>query len=182
MAKLPKKRGPGRPARGPYTDKRKTLTTRITADMRQALEDAAAKADRSLSQEIELRLEQSFRVGDLFGGGQHLAEAADVWRWIATIRRGVSKAGDDPTRWRHYVGQAPSTEGRDEIYARVEDAVSQRLAEIEQDLKRYGEPAAADAAFKSARDAERAAERRNAAAWRARVVAARRKTKGRGRR
>ncbi len=38
MAKQPKKRGPGRPARGPYTDKRKTLTTRITADMREALE------------------------------------------------------------------------------------------------------------------------------------------------
>ncbi len=181
MAKQPKKRGPGRPARGPYTDKRKTLTTRITADMRQALEDAAAKADRSLSQEIELRLEQSFRVGDLFGGGQNLAEAADAWRWISTIRRGVQKAGDDPTRWRQYISVAPPSEGRDEIYARIDDAVGQRLGEIEQDLQRYGEPPAADAVFKSARDAERAADRRNAAGWRARVLAARKKTKGRRR-
>ena len=181
MAKQPKKRGPGRPARGPYTDKRKTLTTRITADMREALEDAAKKADRSLSQEIELRLEQSFRVGDLFGGGQNLAEAAEVWRWISTVRRGVSRAGDDPTRWRQYVGVAPPSEGRDEIYARIDDAVSQRLAEVEQDLKRYGQPAAADATFKSAREAERAADRRTAVAWRDRVQAARKKSRSRRR-
>ena len=182
MAKQPKKRGPGRPARGPYTDKRKTLTTRITADMRQALEDAAAKADRSLSQEIELRLEQSFRVGDLFGGGQNLAEAADVWRWIMMVRRGVSRAGEDPTRWRQYVNAAPPTEGRDEIYARIDDAVKQRVAEVDQDVKRYGQPAEAGATFRTARDAERAAERRTAVAWRDRVNAERKKQRGRARR
>ena len=52
------KRGP-RP-RGPYADKRKTLTTRITNKTRESLDAAAKATDRSLSQEIEFRLERSF--------------------------------------------------------------------------------------------------------------------------
>lgn len=41
-------------------DRRKTFTTRITAKTRALLEQAAAESGRSLSQEIELRLEKSF--------------------------------------------------------------------------------------------------------------------------
>lgn len=52
------RRGP-RP-RGPFEDKRSVLTTRITDDTRKRLEAAAAETGRSLSQEIELRLERSF--------------------------------------------------------------------------------------------------------------------------
>ena len=55
-----KKRKPGRPPSGPYEDKRKTLSTRITAGLRECLEEAAEATGRSLSQEIEFRLEQSF--------------------------------------------------------------------------------------------------------------------------
>ncbi len=51
---------PGPRPRGPYEGKRKTLTTRITEQTRNRLDDAARDADRSLSQEIEMRLEQSF--------------------------------------------------------------------------------------------------------------------------
>ena len=46
--------------RGPYADKRKTLTTRITNKTRENLDAAAKATDRSLSQEIEFRLERSF--------------------------------------------------------------------------------------------------------------------------
>ncbi len=46
--------------RGPYVDKRKTLTTRITNKTRENLDAAAKATDRSLSQEIEFRLERSF--------------------------------------------------------------------------------------------------------------------------
>lgn len=62
MAKHPEKNAgrPGPKPRGPYQDKRKTITTRITESTRAALDDAANKADRSLSQEIEFRLVQSF--------------------------------------------------------------------------------------------------------------------------
>ncbi len=53
-----KRRGPA--PRGPFTGKRKTLTTRITEGVREQLEAAAEASDRSLSQEIEFRLERSF--------------------------------------------------------------------------------------------------------------------------
>jgi hypothetical protein len=60
--------------KGPFENKRYTLTTRITEDTRRALEAAAQRSGRSLSQEIEGRLEQSLRdsqnenlrFGDLF--------------------------------------------------------------------------------------------------------------------
>lgn len=51
---------PGPKPRGPFENKRRTLTTKITELTRRSLEDAAAATDRSLSQEIEFRLERSF--------------------------------------------------------------------------------------------------------------------------
>ncbi len=67
MARAAKKKAgkPGPKPRGPFADKRRTLTTRITDRTRQRLDDAAAATDRSLSQEIELRLERSFERGDV---------------------------------------------------------------------------------------------------------------------
>ena len=56
---------PGPRPRGPYADKRKTLTTRITTKTRERLDAAAKATDRSLSQEIEFRLEQSFLRTDI---------------------------------------------------------------------------------------------------------------------
>ncbi len=64
MALQTEKRGgrSGPRPRGPFADKRKTLTTRITENTRLRLEEAAAETGRSLSQEIELRLQRSFDV------------------------------------------------------------------------------------------------------------------------
>lgn len=56
---------PGPRSRGPYTDKRRTLSTRITDETRAKLDDASKASGRSLSQEIELRLERSFWTDDL---------------------------------------------------------------------------------------------------------------------
>jgi hypothetical protein len=76
---------PGPKPRGPYEGKRETITTRITPGTRQKLDQAAEAADRSLSQEIELRLERSFDREDGLGGHRtaavlrrlaHLAEAS----------------------------------------------------------------------------------------------------------
>lgn len=76
---------PGPKPRGPYEGKRETLTTRITPSTRRKLDQAAEAADRSLSQEIELRLERSFDREDSLGGHRtaallrklaHLAEAS----------------------------------------------------------------------------------------------------------
>ena len=73
----------GRPPRGEYADKRKTLTTRITAKLRKQLEQAAEKSGRSLSQEIEFRLEQSFHDREAlyreFGG----ESSYNLMRWLA---------------------------------------------------------------------------------------------------
>ena len=55
---------PGPKPRGPFKNKRRTLTTRITDRTRQGLERAAAITDRSLSQEIEFRLERSLSDQD----------------------------------------------------------------------------------------------------------------------
>ena len=62
MAQSEKKtaKRPGPRPRGPFVGKRKTFPTRITEETRAGLEAAAAASDRSLSQEIEFRLEQSF--------------------------------------------------------------------------------------------------------------------------
>lgn len=52
------KRGPA--PKGEYTGKSKVLSTRITPELREALEAAKAKSRRSLSQEIEDRLQRTF--------------------------------------------------------------------------------------------------------------------------
>jgi hypothetical protein len=60
---LAKKRAPGagRKPRGEFKGKSATLTTRITAETRAAMERAAQKSGRSLSQEVERRLIDSVR-------------------------------------------------------------------------------------------------------------------------
>lgn len=63
---------PGAKPKGPYEQKIRTLTTRITERTRIKLENAASMSGRSLSQEIELRLNRSLDQDDVryqdFGG------------------------------------------------------------------------------------------------------------------
>src|SRR5262245_17786435 len=58
----------GRPAFPKGAGKRHALGLRVTAECRKALEEAAASSGRSISQEIEFRLEQSFHQDATFGG------------------------------------------------------------------------------------------------------------------
>jgi hypothetical protein len=58
MSSKNRRRGPA--PKGPFQGKRATLTTRITDETRRKLEAASEDTGRSLSQEIEFRLEQSF--------------------------------------------------------------------------------------------------------------------------
>jgi hypothetical protein len=72
---------PGPRPRGPFEDKRATLTTRITEETRKKLDKAASANGNSLSQEIESRLEQSFQYGgprtsELL---RRLAAQAETW-------------------------------------------------------------------------------------------------------
>jgi hypothetical protein len=54
------KRRVGRPTRPPRSGERVTLGLRVTADLKRKLEKDAGKSGRSLSQEAEIRLEQSY--------------------------------------------------------------------------------------------------------------------------
>src|SRR5262245_32871740 len=51
----------GRPALAKGAGKRHALGLRVTAERRKALEEAATSSGRSISQEIESRLDQSFQ-------------------------------------------------------------------------------------------------------------------------
>jgi hypothetical protein len=62
----------GRPSLPKGEGKRFALGLRVTEERRRALDEAAAQSGRSISQEIELRLEESFRDESKFGGREML--------------------------------------------------------------------------------------------------------------
>ena len=62
-AKTPNKGG--RPPKDPSGGKRPTLTFRCRSALQEKLQASAAEADRSMSEEVERRLEQSFEAADL---------------------------------------------------------------------------------------------------------------------
>jgi len=69
----------GRPTKDPVDGERVQLGTRVTAGIKRKLDMASVESGRSLSQETEMRLEQSFlpvmTLRDFFAG-QMLAGAA----------------------------------------------------------------------------------------------------------
>jgi hypothetical protein len=97
----------GSKPRGPFNNKRDVLTTRITKETRNALEDASRVTGRSLSQEIEVRLNQSFfedRAAELFRDrfyGQELAALLELLGRVMQEagRAGAIKAGAGLTDW-----------------------------------------------------------------------------------
>ena len=78
----------GRPSKAPRKGARNSLGLRVTAETKNRLEAAAAASGRSQSQEVEFRLERSFRKEDdgiaaLGGSEQHalfrmMAAAAEI--------------------------------------------------------------------------------------------------------
>jgi predicted transcriptional regulator len=58
----------GRPKRKPKRGERVHVGFRVPPDLKRRLEAAAKTSTRSISQEAELRLEQSFRSQDFLGG------------------------------------------------------------------------------------------------------------------
>src|SRR4051812_21078645 len=70
--------GAGRKPRGEFKNKSRTLTTRITAATREALERAAKKNSRSLSQEIEHRLDFSLNRDRQLARQGHIRALAEL--------------------------------------------------------------------------------------------------------
>jgi hypothetical protein len=89
----------GRIARGEYVNKSRVLSTRIREDTRKALESAAAKSKRSLSQEIEFRLRRTLAddidVSNRFGTRQNYA----VLRMISCFMDFYSASGAGTVSW-----------------------------------------------------------------------------------
>jgi uncharacterized protein (DUF1778 family) len=69
MKTEPKKSSRGRPRKAPVQGERHPVTVRLTAETKRDLEEAADSSGRSLSQEIEVRLEHSFSIDRMLGGG-----------------------------------------------------------------------------------------------------------------
>src|SRR5215813_340597 len=97
---MAKKRAPGagRKPRGDYKGKSATLTTRITPDTRAAMDRAAQKSGRSLSQEVEHRLNASIRKDYKHNRHPHIRALAEA---IAMLTYWVEKRtqkhwNDDP--------------------------------------------------------------------------------------
>jgi hypothetical protein len=72
-----KKRTRGRPPKPPGERKRNNVTIRMRDELKAALEAAAVQNQRSLSEEIEGRLEQAFAIARVFGG-EEVAEIQHV--------------------------------------------------------------------------------------------------------
>ena len=60
----------GRPPLSPEEGKRYTFSLRVSAQRRSELEQAAAESGRSISQELEMRIEQGARDTQILGGPQ----------------------------------------------------------------------------------------------------------------
>jgi len=91
VGETPKRRGPK--PRGPFVGKRRTLTTKITEATRKRLEEAAAETDRSLSQEIEFRLEGSFLDED----SRNREYGGKALRALFKVLSGLTEAIEDRT-------------------------------------------------------------------------------------
>jgi hypothetical protein len=119
----------GAKPRGPYEDKRQTLTTRITGEMRAKLEAAAAASGRSLSQEIELQLDRALAGEESFGGPRISALFRSL---VETIR--LSGAGltdgwlDDSNRRRAVFGLMKSR--LDSIHVEMAEKEQSTLADV----------------------------------------------------
>jgi hypothetical protein len=97
--KQPAKRRRGPAPKGEYADKAATISTRITADLRGWLERAAKNSGRTLSQEIENRLRQTFveeeRMIDRFGGER----TARILQVVALVLNGMRNPENPEADW-----------------------------------------------------------------------------------
>lgn len=83
----------GRPSKKPVAGERNALGLRVTAELKQRLEDAAAAAGRSQSQEAEARLERSFETADVVTRHDDLQHGRDVVGFLMLAEEIMTSAG-----------------------------------------------------------------------------------------
>ena len=134
---MAKKRAPGagRKPRGDFTGKTATLTTRITAETRAAMERAAQKSGRSLSQEVERRLNDSVRnernrrydvraLAEAIAIVAEKVEKATGKHWLQDAFTGEALRGGIETLVRHFAPHSARV-----IPPKVEEAAARVLPE-----------------------------------------------------
>jgi len=96
MAVKPKVKRRGRPPISPEQRKRNNVTLRLRDELKQKLEKGARATGRSLSEEMEFRLEQSSASDDEFGG----AEYRSIFQVLGAAAKFIERrTGKDFSDW-----------------------------------------------------------------------------------
>lgn len=157
MAKRPKKVRPKARNRKPTAGKRYPLNMRTTKEVREKLEAAAFESGRSLVQEVEKRIEESFYVENalnlLFGEASSMDEAVILRRYMQAIKYATGEAGEDPRNWWQYAMHAPFAFNPEEFFGKdtkafdiesmtkpIRSEIDKFLRGIEADVKKNGPP------------------------------------------
>jgi hypothetical protein len=97
VAAVKRKPGGGRKPRGEYSGKSAVFSTRITPETRSKLEEAATKSGRSLSQEVERRLEDSFGIQR--AGDPYIRALAYLMEQVAIMIPAPGEVRSDPYKF-----------------------------------------------------------------------------------
>jgi hypothetical protein len=90
---MPKKPRLGRPPLKAVNRRKHTLSVRVREKLRRQLEQSAEEEGRTLSQEVEFRVEQSFDRTELVFDSMKLAYGAELAGLLMLIGRAMSGAG-----------------------------------------------------------------------------------------
>jgi hypothetical protein len=119
----------GRPALKPGSPKRSSFNTRLRAETKEELEAQAVKSGRSLSEEIEFRLEQSLRDENTLVeslGGKDTYEVLKLFGAVAAVIQ--TKTGKPTTDWK--TGAAISRAWKQQILNWVPGLPAEWIAEL----------------------------------------------------
>jgi len=134
MAKLKSavsKKRRGRPPLSPDEGKRYTLSLRVSEERRWELEQAAAESGRSISQELEMRIEQGARDTRILGGPQ----MTNLFRMMAAAAQLIEARSKDKNWFSDYEVFISVREAWRRIIDAVMPQPSQELVENLQVLK-----------------------------------------------
>jgi hypothetical protein len=133
----------GRKPQGNYKHKTQVFSTRITADLREALETAAKTSGHSISQEVEHRLRRSFlndrEITSVFGNRRNYAVLKMISALMEIMRPAVpwSFSGVDSDA---AAGTDPQKDWLDDPYAF--DQLLKAVSGVMEELRPLGPPVA----------------------------------------
>ena len=122
------KKARGRPGRKPLRQgkvKRDAFTVRTTSELRSKMEAAAARSGRSLSQEIDHRLEMSFVAGEIVTALSADSVLADKLLEVIKIKAALSEALAPADLWATIDAQKPRWD--DQLFSRTMGSVADVL-------------------------------------------------------